>query len=122
MSISESYIEHNFKHVFNNEFNSRKILHSFVDKAWGCYLSMQYCMNTMDFQWRGKDYYLAKCKRYRQMSRTLVITQDKNGKIELFAFWLDFNEDENCYGEIKLSSELTKEHRESCNAVKKYYV
>jgi len=133
MNISETYIQHHFKHVFNNEFNSRKILHSFIDKAWGSYLSMQYCMTTNDFQWRGRDYYMEKCKLYRQMSRTIVLTEDKDGKVELFAFWLDFNQSYNCYGEINLSSKLHKEPIElsreihlnrtvSCNAVKKYFV
>lgn len=122
MTLSIQFILQKFNYVFNNEFNSRKILHSFTDKSWGSYVMMCYVSNTWDFQWRGKDYYYAKCDQYKKLERTLILTEDKNGKVELFAFWLDFTTSQFCYNKIKIFTDLPKEHRESCNAVKKYFV
>jgi hypothetical protein len=117
-----------FHFVFNNEWNNRKILHSFVDTTWGSYVMMSYvCGSQANFDLncygnRGREIYDEKCKRYKNLKRTLVLTKDNNGNIELFQFWQDFTQGHWCYSEIKTFTELSKEHRESCNAVKKYFV
>ena len=48
----------------------------------------------------------------RSLTRTLVLTEDKDGKIELFQFWLDFQTGEYCYSEVIQSSPLTNDFYE----------
>ncbi len=95
--------------MFANEFNTRKILHTFTDTSWGSYVAMHYVSSTWDFQHRGKEYYDKKCKRLHALVRTMVLTQDKNGKIELLQFWHDGETNEYGYCELIHTSPLTND-------------
>ena len=111
MNISSTYILNIFAHVFKNEFNSRKILHAYVDERWGSEVMTYYvCSSKAMLDWRiyGKDYYNAKCNRLKSLSRTLVLTEDMFGNIQLFQFWLDFSTGENGYCEINKSESIIR--------------
>jgi len=116
-----------FPHVFRNEFNSRKILHSFIDERWGSEVMLHYVTSPQahfDFTCygnRGKDIYNNKCKEFKELKRTMVLTEDINGEIQLFQFWIDQ------YGntgqsEIFNFTKLPENFAESCNVLKRYFV
>lgn len=121
MRLSSIMIQGLFPQVFNNEFNTRKILHSFVDETWGSYIAVGYATNTFDFQMYGRDYYNAKCNAYSKLKRTLVLTQDMNGNIELFGFWVD-HKGNCCYSQIENNTKLPSDFTDSRNALRKYFV
>jgi hypothetical protein len=121
MELTVAFILSHYSHVFKNEFNSRKILHTFHDAVWGSYVAMHYCSNTWDFQTYGREYYDNKCKRLRALTRTLVLTEDKNGKIELFQFWKDFEKAQFGYCQIIDNSPLTNDWYEYHRIVNPVY-
>lgn len=101
MILSTPYILASFPHVFNNEFNERKILHKAGDEHWGRTVSYHFVTGG---SFIGTTWYMNKAKRLEALSRTLLLTEDKNGEIELFAFWQDFTTNELGYSQIHKQS------------------
>lgn len=101
MIISTQYILENFSYVFKNEFNERKILHRAVDESWGKSVEYNFVSGS---SFSGSCWAMDKAKRLRNLSRTLLLTEDKDGNIELFAFWLDFATNERGYSQIQKQS------------------
>ena len=82
-------------------YNSRKVLHSVVDDSWGKQVSYNFVSGNGFY---GTDRSVQRANDLRNLSRTLVLTEDKNGTVELFSFWLDFTKSRFCYSEIKKDS------------------
>lgn len=110
--MSIELIQQLFKTLFQNEFKTRKILSTFIDETWGREVCTFYVCDTWDFHHRGKDYYDAKCRRLQSLSRTLVLTQDNTGKIQLFQLWTDTETKQHNCIEINNTSLLTTDFYE----------
>lgn len=101
VSIDTDYILLHFAHVFKNECNERKILHSVVDESWGLSVSYNYVSSGAFY---GGERQVRKANAKRNLTRTLVLTEDKNGEHQLFQFWYDSYENSNGYCEIHKQS------------------
>ena len=101
MNLNTDFILQKFSHVFNNEFNERKILHSAFDENWGKKVAHHFVSGS---GFSGTSWGVGRANDCRSLTRTLVLTEDKNGEIELFAFWLDFTKNEYRYSEIQKQS------------------
>lgn len=101
MILNTDFILQKFAHVFNNEFNERKILHSAIDESWGKNVAYHYVSSS---NFVGTERKVERANALRNLNRTLVLTEDKNGNIELFSFWLDFTKSKYGYSEIHKQS------------------
>jgi hypothetical protein len=98
MNLSPKTILARFPYVFKNEFNERKILQHVVDENWGKEISLAFVSNGL---FVGTRWGVEKANNLRILTRTLVMTEDKNGEHQLFQFWHDFSRNLFCYSEIK---------------------
>lgn len=101
MNLNIETILEKFAHVFKNEFNERKILHTAIDDSWGKRVAYELVSGT---GFVVSDRTIERANSLRDLSRTLVLTEDKNGYIQLFNFWLDFTRNVYGYSEIQKHS------------------
>jgi hypothetical protein len=101
MILSTQFILEKFAHVFKNEFNERKVLHRAVDEKWGLQVAYNFVSGN---GFSGTRWGVERANALRNLSRTLLLLEDKNGNVGLFAFWLDFTKNEYGYSEIHKQS------------------
>jgi hypothetical protein len=101
MNLSTDFILEKFAHVFSNEFNERKIIHSVVDEGWGKSVSYHFVTSG---SFSGTNRNIKRANDLRDLARTLVLTKDTVGNYQLFSFWLDFTRNQYGYSEIKKES------------------
>jgi hypothetical protein len=101
MILSTEFILNKFNYVFKNEFNERKILHRAVDENWGRQVAYRF---VSDGLFVGTRWGVERANELRNLSRTLLLLEDKDGNVQLFSFWLDFTRNEYGYSEIHKQS------------------
>lgn len=101
MILSTELILQKFAHVFKNELNERKILHRAVDERWGLKVAYHFVSSG---HFVGTSWGVVRSNELRNLSRTLLLLEDKDGNVGLFAFWLDFTRNEYGYSEIHKQS------------------
>ena len=101
MTLSTQTILSHFSHVFKNEFNERKILHKSTHEDWGRSVSYNFVSGNY---FSGSLWAVEKSNQLRNLSRTLLLTEDKYGNVELLAFWCNFATNEWGYSEIHKQS------------------